>query len=186
MKGDRRGTESRKASDGCPEGWPAVGLEEQDDTDPEEDGDPGEEPALLDLPRDARQEPSAAVEEAPFDRKAPRGWQRRDPRRAAWDPTGHFAVVFHHGFGLTRVRLHARRPHALAQTALWIESDDAADETGRMPPAFQVKVSCDDRRHPLRPLAHRLSAYRRGTHGTVQLALCQAAWGQDAVAHRGY
>ena len=42
------------------------------------------------------------------------------------------------------------------------------------------------RRHPLCPLAHRLPAYRRGTHGAVQLALCPPHRRQVAAAHRGY
>ena len=42
------------------------------------------------------------------------------------------------------------------------------------------------RRHPLCPLAHRLSAYRRRPHRAVQLALCAPARRQDAAADRGH
>ena len=42
------------------------------------------------------------------------------------------------------------------------------------------------RRHPLRPLAHRLPAYRRRPHRAVQLALCARPRRQDAAADRGH
>ena len=58
--------------------------------------------------------------------------------------------------------------------------------TGRRPSQSCPLAMSDTRRHPLRPLAHRLPAYRRGAHGAVQLALCPPHRRQDAAPDRGH
>ena len=55
-------------------------------------------------------------------------------------------------------------------------------------PARRIRFSrhVPIRRHAFRPLAHRLSAYRRRAHRSVQLAASPPARRQDAAAHRGH
>ena len=98
----------RERPNGRPEGRCPVGLEEQEDADPEAHGDPGKQPALLDLPGDGPREPAAPVDKAPVDAGAPGPRQSHRPRCGARDPAGLCSVVFHRRFGLTRVALHAR------------------------------------------------------------------------------
>ena len=53
-------------------------------------------------------------------------------------------------------------------------------------PPLPGSSAAHDRRHPVRPLAHRLSAYRGGAHGAVQLAVRPRAGGAVPAAHRRY
>jgi hypothetical protein len=84
-----------------PQGGRSVGVEEQEDADPETDRDPGKDPPLLDLDGDVAREPAPAVEEAPVDGRRPRVRQHGGAREAARPSSAPSPVVFSHWFCLS-------------------------------------------------------------------------------------
>src|ERR1700674_3254870 len=58
--------------------------------------------------------------------------------------------------------------------------------SGRIPVLSVIAINDRPDRHTLCSLADRLSPYRRGPHGAVQLALRAGPRRQDAAPHRGH
>ena len=123
-EGRQAARERRPRSGAQRAGWPSAWKKRRMPS-PKRHGDPGKQPALLDLPREGcfDSQPRQSGNASPGRRvRAPR--QRRGPRGAVAGSEQALSVVFRHRLRLNAGRdRHARRPHAPAKPPV--------DELGR-------------------------------------------------------